>query len=193
MVRAWGRAPVLGQNILLFQVTTAQKGGDAARDSPATRQGIAPDLMEILMLLAVGLGLPGLLPFPFSGIATAREASHAGGIARDVFCSALRLLSIATVVSGSVSRTVAEASYILNILRVKCLINHHIWSLLSLSTVMSILTYSCSTEEVAGFNSLLLVCQLLKWSKCYSQCRLKKKGNAAHLGEILVVPANERG
>lgn len=163
-----GRALVLGQGILLLQVTTAQNGGAAALDPPAVRQGIAWDQMEFPMPLAVGLELPELLPIPFSGIATAGEASHAAGLARDIFHSALSLLSIATVVSRSVSRTVTEASYLLNILRVKCLINHHIWSLLSLSPVASILTYSCSTEEVAGFNSLLLVCQLLKWSRHYS-------------------------
>lgn len=65
------------------------KGGDAASDPPAARRGIALDQMEVLMPVAMGLGLPGLLPVPSSGIATAREASHAGGIARDVFCSAL--------------------------------------------------------------------------------------------------------
>lgn len=113
-----------------------------------------------LCAVSCGLGAPFTLLWP--------EVSLAMSFTWDALRSTLGLLSIVTVIWKSISRTVTVVSYILNTPRVKCLINHHIWSLLSLSLVMSVLTYSSSVEEVAGFNSLLLACQLLKWPKPYS-------------------------
>lgn len=137
---------------------------------PAARQGIALDQMETLRP-----GLSGLVSIPFPG----QPEKPSTEVSLPVVHSALRLLSLAAAVSGSVGRTGTGGSYTLNIWGVKHL-NYPIWSLLSLSTVVSILTYSCPTEEVAGFNSRLLVCQLSELSVLFIG-QVKKNPNLFQL------------
>jgi len=109
-----------------------QRGGDAASDPPTARHHPGPDGNPD----AASCGVPWAAPHPFL-----RHCNSQSSVPHRQHCVLLHFKAPSHHHCGlrSVSRTVTEASYILNVLKVKCLINHHLQSPLYLSTVVSYL------------------------------------------------------